>query len=819
MAEIYRSQIQWKSPEAREFQARKIDDYISGPMAQLGQVANAASGAMAKIKDQDAANKMKLAGQEAQFYIDNFEDFSGENYMGKMESEAMAIWDNAFNSLDDDTRARFEMYNPKAREIFNLKVGEAATNKTFEHVYTQWDRRVPMIASQITSLDDPESIKFSLEAEVDKILNESGMRAADAEKVIDKLRKEVSQGAISQMIGEQRYEEATALNNDLEFSALLGPVDRAKNNMAIQKALEAKKEKEEKEPSLTEKQKANRESVYNDARSGLSNFYDLAKANGAEKNWSDTYFQFLNDFQEGKLADTYVVYDDEGKEIASFPAAAILGDDSYALLTDMEYADRLQVAEDLLKVFQDSPAVRKKMGEMLVDGQTILDSLPLDDRGRIDIPNVDDAALSRIKNIIDKSDENYARMNKDYNDMYNRLRYVYIAKQNIMRSSLAPTNNQSTDDVMTLDAALGRTDVYANAQSQFTYKEMFDAQNGVAPLTMGGAQKDTVGKNRIEDRLNPFWANNNGGKIPPAGSNHMMIDITMATLQDVDDQTKEALGIKDVSPEQIVSARNSTAYDFIKNGLYNSEVDGKKALRLPRPTVSYSSGVKWDDLAPAERVRLFSAYMQSLRGTGTNPRTQEYNPRYMSVEELKEKAPWVLYGTKYFTPESEDHGPLTKYDKRALLNSTNSTDYDKYFKSKTAAELEREIVANIEKGLRSDKDAFGEFKSAVDVVKAGLERDKMTNTFGFDTSLPIEQSSYYGTIVHMIRKINNQAQPDANVVRNLASEIREKNFETWMESVLDGVGISRSAHNFDEDSQERAVTDMQKGLTIRNPGI
>lgn len=770
MARIYDAQIEWQAPNAHRFQAQPLKDYISNGLANVAQAAAQASEGVQKIHDQDAASKMKLAADAAQKYVNDFEDYSAENYMDVMEAGAMKIWDDAFGSLDEPTKRRFEQNNPEARNIFNLKIHEAATDKTFNHIYTEYDRRVPMMANEITALDDPNEIKAILEATVDSILNTSGMRAEDAEKIVDKLREEVSKGAINQMIGEGRLDDAAALTNDLQFSALISPSERAKFNTTIQTLLEAEKETKEKEPSASEKQKAIRDTVFEGTRSALSDAYDIARSQNKTSQWAKMYYKFLNDFQEGKLSDVYAMYDDDGNVIGTFTAAQLLGDDSFSLLTDMEYADRIDVAQKLLKAFETSPAVMREIGEITTNGGSLLDSLPRDDNGRVEVSKLTESQVGNIKEILDKTDENYTVMNPAVRDLYYELRRVYAAQQNLKRATLRPANYIAPDDVVELGGFFTSTENRASVAGQYTYSEMSKARSGPAVKQAGGTINDPNARETMLSALEPYWAYSNNGKRPPAGSNHMMVDMTMKMLLDADDETKKALGIYGYAENDIIAARDSIASNYRKFNTFEEGVDGKDALHSIRPTMPYDSPTKWDDMSVNERK---AAYQMYTRGKFGNISLYTRYPKF------------VTEGTSGFLSDKK---------------------WNAY---------EKQIVADIEKGLAEDKNLYGNYSSAVDVLRAAATAGDRTASFGFDTSRAIEETDYYAALVGMIKRINPNAVPSASVVRNVASRIRSANYKDWLNVVGGWFDWNAGASKYAKGTQTRETADALSEITVK----
>lgn len=235
MAQIYKNQLMWKSEGQHKFKGDPIKDYIGDGLRNVAGAAQQATDMINRIKDEEAAGKMETAAKAAQDYLTNFQDFSGDNYLEVMESESMKIWDDAFSTLDSATQTRFLFNNPEARNIFALKVAEAATERTYDHVRVTKMNEIPLDASGIVNLVDPNKMQAALENQIARI-ESMNMRPDDVLEYASKLRYEVATGAIYAAIGRNDFELANGMVHNPYFVSALSPREQEQIKSAIRSA-------------------------------------------------------------------------------------------------------------------------------------------------------------------------------------------------------------------------------------------------------------------------------------------------------------------------------------------------------------------------------------------------------------------------------------------------------------------------------------------------------------------------------------------------------------------------------------------------------
>ena len=580
MAKIYEAQIQWQSPAAHRFQAQPLEDYISSGLENVSKAANIASEGIQKLRDQDAAAAMKAAGTAAQDYIDNFEDFSGDNYMGVMEANAMKFWDEAYAQLDEPTKRRFDMNNPRARDIFNLKVHEGAVEKTFDHQHAEYKRRVPLIASQIVALGDPNLIKKALNDKIYELTQNSGMRMQDAEQVIDSIRLEVAQGAISQAIGEGRVADAISMNNDLDFTSALGPQQRAKNSEAAERVLD-EQIKAKKELSEDKKRAAVVDSL---AAAGV-NLYDAMYAAADEDTKSreavtDVFNKFLSDFINGNLQDQYagVVVSDYLPEMMVF--------------TDAPYSVRKEAAKKIVgKTLEGNLYDREIKNRLGYRAAALAASVPTDDDGYADIDKIKVEDMAHIAEVLDQV-KYYYSFDEGVQKQIDKLSQLYTAYMDRAELALKPSVYQTGNTLVSERTGLGwRTQRYI--QTGNLAPDTMDALRSGQLTKEQGAQFNEDYKEAMDAAIQNFAAWTNNGKLPDSGTYREMLmqnAVTIGLLMTGTD--KENAGLQYVVPEQIVREYLEQAAFYDERGLLDSEVydDAETHVGQKHPLLAFSSG-------------------------------------------------------------------------------------------------------------------------------------------------------------------------------------------------------------------------------------
>ena len=559
MARIYDAQIQWQSPAGHRFNAEPLEDYISSGLDAVSQASKQVSEGIQKLRDREAADLMKKAGEEAQNYIDNFEDFSGDNYLNVMEANAMKIWDDAFATLDEPTKRRFEMNNPEARNIFNLKTHESAVDKSFNHQFIQYKRRIPSMASQIVALKEPDLIKKALAEEVYRLTENSNMRADDAEQIIDLLRYAVHDGAISQAIGEGNVEDAAAMNNDLTFSDSLTPSQRASNNKAIQSVLDAQEEEKKKNASLKKKYDVIAEALTN----GTVYLYDEMYANAgrdteSRKKVTVEYNKFLSDFLEGDIKGEY-----GGVPVSKFFPEA-------KLFTDVPFSIRQKVVKDTVAAtLENNPTDKRLKSELGYRAATLAASVPVDDDGYADISKITPEKMSDIAVVLEQLGDYYA-FDDGVQKQIDKLRNMYVLYTDTASMALRPSAFQNENTLVAKATGLGWT-TQKYMQSGNISPDVMDALRSGADNTDGVVFNEYY-KEAMDSAIENFayWTNNK--KMPKSGTYREMLMQEAVTFANMKDADKKALGIENVSVEQIVKNYLEKVNYYDSLGILDSKI-------------------------------------------------------------------------------------------------------------------------------------------------------------------------------------------------------------------------------------------------------
>lgn len=559
MAKIYDAQIQWQAPSGHRFQAQPLEDYISAGLANVSRAAGEASEGIQKLHDQDAAALMEKADKESKKFVEDFEDFSGDNYMGKMEAGAMKFWDDAYAQLDEPTKRRFDMYNPKAREIFEVKTKKAAVEKTFSHQHDQYKRRVPIMASQIVALGDPNLIKKALAAKINELSETSNMRAGDLEEIIDSLRLEVADGAIAQAIGEGRLEDAAALNNDLDFSSAITPTKRASNNVTIQNTLnEQQKAKKE----VTEDKK--RQAIVDSMTAGAVNLYDAMYAfAGQDTNKREavieSYNKFLNDFLNGNIQEQY-----NGVPVSEFfPELKMYMDAPSSIRQEAFTKIRGRTLEN-------NPVDKKIKTELGYRAAALAASIPTDDDDYADLSKVTPEKMADIFDVLDRI-SGYYSFDTGVQKQIDKLVQLRTAYRD--RASLALRHSAYQDQ-----------NTLINQKTGLGWETQKYLQSGnLAPDTMDalrkGIYKDTKGvvfnsayRDAMLDAMQNFAYWTNGGKLPESGSYEELAMMEIVALNNMSESDKKLLGIENITPQQFVDAWMTKVHSLDAQGVLKVDV-------------------------------------------------------------------------------------------------------------------------------------------------------------------------------------------------------------------------------------------------------
>lgn len=181
MPKVYEQQITAQAAGGSRVKYDKIQDYITPALENANKATQNAMDAMRKIGDSRAASELEKAARDAASEIENWSDFSKpEKTIGDMMSSGMKKYDDVMSKLDSSTRNRISMYNPKSREIFELKVQEQANKAVFDYSYKNSMANLDLdVGNLITESnpEDPMSVIASMDAFLEQAKNT--MRPAD----------------------------------------------------------------------------------------------------------------------------------------------------------------------------------------------------------------------------------------------------------------------------------------------------------------------------------------------------------------------------------------------------------------------------------------------------------------------------------------------------------------------------------------------------------------------------------------------------------------------------------------------------------------
>lgn len=254
MAQIYQNQLMHKSTDSKPFKIDPIKDYISDGLRNLATASDNALQAINRVKDEQMAGNMEIAGQQSAKIIEEWEDFTGANALEKLEQAALKPWYDALKTADGPTQTRFLRNNPESEEIFRLTVSQSVVKRAQDQVFKTRMLEVPKKASEAVAMYDPIAVRNSANPEeasramisavvkrmtdhVNYVQNESMMDPISMKTYLMNYQEEVGKGLIETLIGADDYKGALAAN--AHFAGILTPEQSAKYDNAINALIKA----------------------------------------------------------------------------------------------------------------------------------------------------------------------------------------------------------------------------------------------------------------------------------------------------------------------------------------------------------------------------------------------------------------------------------------------------------------------------------------------------------------------------------------------------------------------------------------------------
>ena len=184
MPKVYDQQISWQAPATQKMQYDKLQDFITPALQNVTKASQNATDLMVEIGDKRAAGELEQAAKDAAFDIENWQDFSEpEKTQDKMVESAMAKYDAVMANLDPSTRRRMDMYNPKAREIYEVKAKEKAADVSYNYAYKAIDANMDNDIGRMIEEKAPQGYQ-SVNAEVDAYLQKLKPQLRPADYVV-----------------------------------------------------------------------------------------------------------------------------------------------------------------------------------------------------------------------------------------------------------------------------------------------------------------------------------------------------------------------------------------------------------------------------------------------------------------------------------------------------------------------------------------------------------------------------------------------------------------------------------------------------------
>ena len=797
MARIYDAQIEWQAPSAHRFQAQPLQDYISSGLENVSRAADQVSRGIQTIKDKEAADKMAKAGEAAQIYLDNFQDFSGDNYMEKMESEAMAFWDEAYASLDPATKNRFEQNNPEARNIFNLKVKDAAVNKAYDHENEYWTRQLPSIANGIVSLGNPNKIKKALEDEIHRLTEGTGMRQKDAQVAVDKLTAYVGQGAIAQAIAEGRANDAAAMNNDKVLTAQLTPEQLAKNNNAI-KQLRREQASVAKE---TDSEKVLRDALgkgfvllYDQLYAGASNSENPEEA---RKQATTEYNKFLNDFLLGDLKDEY----------GGVPLASIIPEG--IVLTNTPFSIRQKVVKDSVAATLENNPIDKEI-KREIGYRAVSKAASLAKNGEeINLDDVKMEDIAEIGEILDQV-QGYYGFDDGVQKSIDKLNNAYVNYLDRAEMALQFSAFEDENTLITERTGLGwGTQRYAQS-GNITPATAKALSKGAYSDQKQGTVYSNEYKTAMDAGIQQFATWTNAGKLPESGTYKELLMQNAVNYYKMPLEDKKALGIESVTRRQVVENYLRQAREYDKLGLLDSQVgDTRSGVR---PT-SIKTTLK--DMSDKEKEETINAVLDSKEGKAfiDEFRASHGGLHSDAIKKLKETEgnldPKSVVGKKWVGEKNSFKSVVGKVKAPTPAGVAAAVLSPKYraIKEDEVEQLNKDwqeqVIKPINNALVGDY-AFrmtGANDSPLyNIISAlGGGSQFSTNKPRIPISDAIQDTAYYSTFIDGVKELNRGANPNQEVAASYASANRSTSYKNWTNNVERG-RVSNKARKADKET-------------------
>lgn len=203
--ELHKNQIRWEAPEPHKYNFDKPDyTPLANAMNYLSGVAEDVQHSMEAYQDNQLVKNLEKANKDMEDAINN-ENSLNANY-DRLADNAIANWQNVFNSADEATRVRFLRSNPHAEELFAMSVKAKVLKKRQEQIYSNAKLDIAQMSTAVVTA--PKDMQ-------DAVLNEKRAEIQNLNLPIEmtndllfRLQSEVDDYQIADAIANSYYERA-----------------------------------------------------------------------------------------------------------------------------------------------------------------------------------------------------------------------------------------------------------------------------------------------------------------------------------------------------------------------------------------------------------------------------------------------------------------------------------------------------------------------------------------------------------------------------------------------------------------------------------
>lgn len=238
MPKVYDQQISWQAPATQKMQYDRLQDFITPALQNVTKASQNATDLMVEIGDKRAAGELEQAAKDAAFDIENWQDFSEpEKTQDKMVESAMAKYDAVMANMDPSTRRRMDMYNPKAREIYEVKAKEKAADVTYNYAYKTDTANIDNdVGRMITERapEGPEAVKAYVDEHLAKKQKE--LRPADYNVYSKAVKANAQKGLIDWYVAYGNLDKAIECVKNDRYAGDINESVRANYLKALTKA-------------------------------------------------------------------------------------------------------------------------------------------------------------------------------------------------------------------------------------------------------------------------------------------------------------------------------------------------------------------------------------------------------------------------------------------------------------------------------------------------------------------------------------------------------------------------------------------------------